>query len=198
MSIYTSVNDPPRTLGFKAPGADVVETFTIDWDNEGSELSGAAITASSWSMSPFGLIIDLQSRTTTTTTLRVAGGTLGVVYTVVNTVTAGSQIYQRSFQLMCRHRPVITVTPIAPGNKRQPIKVPWAKIIGSSGTINSTSNIVDPSGELRVAGYIIDGTDVYVWVTKAVVDKVYTVYNYVTTNVGKLSPQPIQILCKAM
>ena len=58
--------------------------YTIDW-SEWLEM-GDTIATSSWSV-PAGITDVIDSKTTTTTTIKVAAGVLGMQYQLINTIT---------------------------------------------------------------------------------------------------------------
>jgi hypothetical protein len=68
------------------------------------ELNGDVISASTWT-APDGITIDGDYNTTTTTTVWLSGGTVGVSYLVTNhIVTAGGREDDRSFVIRVRER----------------------------------------------------------------------------------------------
>lgn len=69
---------------FKLKDPNDVIDFGIDWT---ARLSGGdSINTSSWSVSPTGLTIDSNSKTSTTTTVWVSSGTAGVTYQLTNRI----------------------------------------------------------------------------------------------------------------
>jgi hypothetical protein len=73
---------------------DEVTDFSVDWnrsaasaaDGTGYLAAGETVTVSTWSV-PTGLSKGTDSKTTTTTTVWLSGGTLGEDYDVVNHIT---------------------------------------------------------------------------------------------------------------
>ena len=70
----------------KAPAES--RAFAIDWS---PDLGSATVSTSTWAVSD-GVTQDAESETTTTTTIRVSGGTDGGIYILTNTITtSGSE-----------------------------------------------------------------------------------------------------------
>lgn len=77
---------------------DPVAKLDYGWDWE-AWLAGDTIDTSTWTV-PTTLVKESESKTNTTTTVWISGGTLGASYTVTNQiVTAAGRIDQRSFVL---------------------------------------------------------------------------------------------------
>jgi len=71
-------------MKLKAPTASL--DYTYNWD-DGYLDTGETIVTSTWTVSPTGMTIDSESETATTATVKLSGGTHGVLYKVVNTIT---------------------------------------------------------------------------------------------------------------
>ena len=83
----------------KDPNA--TKDYGIDW---ASFLAGDTIQSSTWIV-PAGLTSSNPSNTSTTTTVWLAGGTLGETYTVTNrVVTAGGRTEDQSLRFYIRDR----------------------------------------------------------------------------------------------
>lgn len=77
---------------------DPVAKLDYGWDWE-DWLAGDTIDTSTWTV-PTTLVKESDSKTNTTTTVWISGGTLGESYTVTNQiVTAAGRVDQRSFVL---------------------------------------------------------------------------------------------------
>lgn len=88
-------------LGPLVKDPDTAEVIGFDWEDD---LNGATISASTWTL-PSGLTEAASSNTTTTTQIRVSGGTVGRKYLVQNNITTnGGATYQRSALVVCMHR----------------------------------------------------------------------------------------------
>jgi len=77
----------------KEPGE--ILDYSIDWSDW---LGGLTISTSTWSV-PSGITKDADSNTTTTTLIRLSGGTWGQTYELSNTITAGAQTETRHFHI---------------------------------------------------------------------------------------------------
>lgn len=75
---------------------DAVLDYTVSWE---VRLGGSdEIASSTWTVSPGGLSIEGSSQGADSTTVWLGGGTLGLVYTVVNRVTTtGGQTHDQTF-----------------------------------------------------------------------------------------------------
>jgi len=73
------------TIKLKDP--DAVSDFTLDWSAWLE--SGESISTSGWTVYPAGadLIVDSDTKTSSTATVTVSGGTHGRLYSLVNTIT---------------------------------------------------------------------------------------------------------------
>ncbi len=81
----------PEYLCRKDP--DELQDYTVDW---ASFLGADTIATSSWSV-PAGLTNSASSKTTTTATVWLSGGTGGYEYEVTNTITtAAGRTYEKS------------------------------------------------------------------------------------------------------
>lgn len=70
--------------------------FTMDWS---ALIGGATISTSVWSV-PTGLTQTATSNTTTTTTIKLSGGTADTIYSLPNTVTTSDgRTLQRSMNI---------------------------------------------------------------------------------------------------
>lgn len=72
---------------------DALEDFPLDWSRD--LLTGETISESDWTV-PSGLTESTKSKTSTTTTIWLTGGTPGTIYAVRNVITtsAGRQFEQ--------------------------------------------------------------------------------------------------------
>ena len=70
----------PFSIGSKLPGEKL--DFTIDWE---TALDGATISSSTFTV-PTGIVRESTSKTSTTTTIKVSGGTLNTEHDITNTV----------------------------------------------------------------------------------------------------------------
>jgi hypothetical protein len=81
---------------FVKDAADVLD-YTINWASELA--TGETISTSSWTVTT-GITKDSDTKTTTTTTIFVSGGTLAATYTLYNTVvTSGARTFKRYIQV---------------------------------------------------------------------------------------------------
>lgn len=87
---FKAVKDPDATLD-----------YGLDWSAWLEE--GETITDSEWIV-PGGLTLVSESFDGTTTTVWLSGGTLGQSYAVVNRVTAGARIDDRTLRLTIKER----------------------------------------------------------------------------------------------
>lgn len=71
-------------LGSIPKGAADILIYTIDWSSWLN--AGDTINSSSWTV-PAGMTDVTDSKTTTTTVVKISGGTVGSSYTITNTVT---------------------------------------------------------------------------------------------------------------
>ncbi|MDX0141086.1 hypothetical protein GOC46_30410 [Sinorhizobium meliloti] len=75
-----------------------VKDYSLDW----SDLLGGddTITASTWTVSGTGVMIDESSFTDTATTVWLSAGTLGATYNLLNRVTtSGGRTYDQTARL---------------------------------------------------------------------------------------------------
>ena len=81
---------------------DAILDYGWDWS---AWLSGGdTISASSWTV-PTGLTTPANSRTTTTTTVWLSGGTAGAQYEVINRITTtGGRTDDRTIVIQCEQR----------------------------------------------------------------------------------------------
>lgn len=78
----------------KTPGENL--PYGFDWTDW---LAGDTIASSSWSI-PAGLTVGVASYTTVATAQKLSGGTVGVMYDCVNTITtATGNIGERTLQI---------------------------------------------------------------------------------------------------
>ena len=93
-------DNPIATFG-KDPNA--VLDYVIDWGDEWLE-AGDEISTSTWTV-PTGITKDSDTKTTTTTTIWLSGGTDGVSYDIVNRiVTTGGRTDDRTITIKVRER----------------------------------------------------------------------------------------------
>jgi hypothetical protein len=79
---------------------------SLDYVNDWTSwlATGETISTSTWTV-PTGITKDSDSKTSTTTTIWLSGGTAGTVYTVANLiVTSASRTDERSFRILCEDR----------------------------------------------------------------------------------------------
>lgn len=75
---------------------DEVLDFTVDWS---ARLDGDTISTSAWTV-PLGITAGVDTKTASTTTLWLSGGTLGSTYDIVNRiVTAGGRTMDQNLRL---------------------------------------------------------------------------------------------------
>lgn len=83
---------------FTKDPADVLD-YTFDWGTYAWLVTGDTIATSTWSV-PAGLTEVTNTKTTTTTTIWLSGGTSGTQYTLRNTITTtGGRTAQRAFSI---------------------------------------------------------------------------------------------------
>ncbi len=76
---------------------DSIEDFVLDW---ATNIGTDTISSASWAVTG-GLVVDSSSATSTTTTVRLSGGTLGQIARATCTVTlASGQVRDQTIQLM--------------------------------------------------------------------------------------------------
>jgi hypothetical protein len=93
--------DNPIATFEKDPNA--VLDYVIDWGDEWLE-AGDEISTSTWTV-PTGITKDSDTKTTTTTTIWLSGGTDGVSYDIVNRiVTTGGRTDDRTITIKVRER----------------------------------------------------------------------------------------------
>jgi hypothetical protein len=93
--------DNPIATFEKDPNA--VLDYVIDWGDEWLE-AGDEISTSAWTI-PTGITKDSDTKTTTTTTIWLSGGTDGVSYDIVNRiVTTGGRTDDRTITIKVRER----------------------------------------------------------------------------------------------
>lgn len=85
-----------------------VKDYTVDWTRHllvaGADV-GDTVSTSTWTVET-GLVKDSDSKTSSTTTAWLSGGTEGVHYTVTNrVVTAQGRTYERSFVVQVKAAP---------------------------------------------------------------------------------------------
>ena len=67
---------------------DEVIDYTVDWEAESWLATSETISTSTWSVSPSGtLTVDSDSNDTTTATVMLSAGTVGITYRVTNEIT---------------------------------------------------------------------------------------------------------------
>lgn len=76
---------------FTKNAGDLNIDYAINWSEW---LQGATISTSTWAVEVGGggLTIDSESETSTTATVRVSSGTIGVTYTLKNTIVTSTSI----------------------------------------------------------------------------------------------------------
>jgi hypothetical protein len=86
-----------RRERFKDKAPSEVVDYGVDWSDR---LDADTISSSDWSVSDSSLTIGTDTNTTTTSAVRLSGGTLGTTYSVKNTVvTAGGQTFEQTMLL---------------------------------------------------------------------------------------------------
>jgi len=93
---------------FPAKDPNEVLDYTVDWQGTNNPVleSGEAITTSTWT-TPSGLTEDSTSKTSTTTTVVLSGGTAGTLYTLTNNIVTDNspaRTYERDINLEVRER----------------------------------------------------------------------------------------------
>ncbi len=94
-----------RTFGLRIDGywapdkdPDAVLDYSIDW---GEWLGTDQIATSTWTVSP-GIVASRESKTETTATIWLSGGTEGETYTVHNRITTtGGRTNDQTFKISC-------------------------------------------------------------------------------------------------
>jgi hypothetical protein len=92
-----------RTDGYYAPDKDpdAVLDYSIDW---GDWLGTDKIATSTWTVSP-GINASGASKTDTTATIWLSGGTAGQTYTVHNRITTvGGRTNDQTFKISCNEK----------------------------------------------------------------------------------------------
>jgi hypothetical protein len=96
---------PEKFAIYKDPNA--VLDYRFDWqgDDPGPWLADAeTISTSTWTV-PTGITKDSDSKTDTTATIWLSGGTAGVTYDVVNRITTSAgRTEDRTLQVVCVER----------------------------------------------------------------------------------------------
>lgn len=83
---------------------DEVLDFKIDWSAQMTQDGSDTISTATWSVTT-GIIVDSTSKTTTSATVWLSGGTAGTEYDCVNEiVTAGGRTYNRTIKIVCEER----------------------------------------------------------------------------------------------
>ena len=84
----------------KDPGATL--NYGIDWQDDDTPwlATGDSIASSTWTV-PSGITKESDSSTSTTTTIKISGGTLGAVYDLVNRITTSvsGEIDERTIRI---------------------------------------------------------------------------------------------------
>ena len=93
---------------FPAKDPNEVLDYTVDWQGDNTPVleSGETITTSTWT-TPSGLTEDSTSKTSTTTTVVLSGGTAGTTYELTNTIVTDNspaRTYERDINLEVRER----------------------------------------------------------------------------------------------
>lgn len=81
MSIGLAMHDPDSTA-----------LYSIDW---APWLGGGAISSSTWTVLPSGPTLSGESLSGTVTSVKMSGGTRGVLYQLVNTVTTATGVTEQ-------------------------------------------------------------------------------------------------------
>ena len=92
-----------RIDGYYAPekDPDAVLDYAIDWEKW---LNGDTIATSEWTV-PAGIVAGARSNTDTTTTIWLAGGTVGETYAIENRITTlGGRIQDQPFKITIREK----------------------------------------------------------------------------------------------
>ena len=78
---------------------DATEDIALDW---ATRIGSDTISSSAWPV-PSGITKDSDSKTDTTTTIRLSGGTAGQKYDLINRVTlSSSEIYDATLRVYVR------------------------------------------------------------------------------------------------
>lgn len=88
------------TIAYVTKDDNEVKDWTLDWSKELA--TGDTIASSTWS-APAGLTVVTDTKTTTTTTVWLSGGTVGQRYIVVNTITTASspaRVEERAIEVL--------------------------------------------------------------------------------------------------
>lgn len=92
-------------LGVVVKDPEDIRDTGIDWNKKGFLTTReTTISASNWDV-PEGLVADGDSKTDTTTVVRLSGGTVGERYTITNHVTlANGEEFDRSIRIDVKER----------------------------------------------------------------------------------------------
>lgn len=112
-----------------------VKDFYINWADW---LGALTISSSTWT-APTGITIDADSDTTTTTLVRVSGGTWGEIYELFNTIVASNAETETRSILIVIQRSVAYCTPIEVRRR----------MFGGSGSGGSATTTALPAAELE-------------------------------------------------
>lgn len=80
-------------LGTIPKGSTDILIYTIDWSNWLN--TGDSINSSAWVV-PAGMTLVTSANTTTQTTAKISGGTIGTAYTITNTITSAISVETKS------------------------------------------------------------------------------------------------------
>ncbi len=96
-----------RTLGTIDKDPDAERSYGINWGVwiAGIPIAGETIDTSVWTL-PAGITKEAESKTSTTTTIKLSGGTAGTSYVLANkiTTTPSAEIDERSITIKVLER----------------------------------------------------------------------------------------------
>ncbi len=84
-----------------APHKDPDDTMSWGTDWSQSLASGEIITKSEWIIIPASLTVEQEDFTSTTASILLSGGTIGITYLVTNRIQTRSRIEDRSMYIPC-------------------------------------------------------------------------------------------------
>lgn len=100
MARYADTDDRPPTLAVKDPQDSV--WYTVDWSDWLD--AGESVAGTDWTV-PAGIVQDAVTATSTSSLIKLSGGTPGVTYKVACKITtSASQVVERSFLVPVKHR----------------------------------------------------------------------------------------------
>ena len=100
MARYTDTDERPPTLAVKDPQDTV--WYTVDWADWLD--TGETVSSTDWTV-PAGITQSAATATSTTSLIKLSGGTAGVTYKIAcKATTSASQVVERSFLVPVKNR----------------------------------------------------------------------------------------------